>query len=316
MNGKQSSPHNAPPIAKGHSARLMSASNTSGSEIAEGNPSIVERQESTPNAFAPSNPTPGESDEPQWLANCLSRLISATCETLITRAHSTPTSLPSTIVERTTPMSTPTEVNTSDLPKMESTEQRPTNRDINPPVTSRPQGTNTMYVRGSVIHNISADHSPGGPEMSTKNEIATIQHKVLPPARHSDRQPLKLPTAWLYAHPSSSPDEDMPKRVADSERYQPNDPPGNNPLTPSPDTVENPPTNTSNTEPPRDHNRDHNTCHCDPTKLFLLTNKVEHGARRCTAMPPTHCPRGNSGVARPPTREASHNSSRQIQNYS
>ena len=57
-----------------------------------------------------------------------------------------------------------------------------------------------MYVMGSVIHDISADHSPGGPEMLTKNDIATIQHKVLPPARHSDRQPLKLPTAWLHAH--------------------------------------------------------------------------------------------------------------------
>ena len=51
---------------------------------------------------------------------------------LITRAHSTPTSLSNTIVEGIMPMSTPTEGSTPDLPEMDSAEQRPTNRDTHP----------------------------------------------------------------------------------------------------------------------------------------------------------------------------------------
>ena len=99
-----------------------------------------------------------------------------------------------------------------------------------------------MRTRDSAIHDTSVEHCPGGPEMSNTNNIATIQHKVLPPKGHSDRQPLNPPTAWLHAHPSSPPDEDIkPKRVADSERYQPNSPTRND-LPPPLQTLRNPST--------------------------------------------------------------------------
>ena len=132
MNGKQSSPHDSPPPA-GHTARPTAASNTLNSGTAVGDQPIVERNESTPNAFAPGDSTPVDNrDGPQWLINLMSRLISATCETLQTGAHSTPASLPGTVAERNTPMRTRNKGSTPDLPETDSTRQRPTNRDTHP----------------------------------------------------------------------------------------------------------------------------------------------------------------------------------------
>ena len=68
MNGKQSSPHDSPSLV-GHSARLMSASNTFNSEIAKGDLSIVERHESTPNGFTPGDPT--QMNPIGWRGVCL-----------------------------------------------------------------------------------------------------------------------------------------------------------------------------------------------------------------------------------------------------
>ena len=68
MNEKQSSPNDSPSLV-GHSTRLKSASNTFNSEIAKGDLSIVERHESTPNAFTPGDPT--QMNPIGWRGVCL-----------------------------------------------------------------------------------------------------------------------------------------------------------------------------------------------------------------------------------------------------
>ena len=219
MNGNTNALHDSPP-SLGPTARRTFASNVLDKKTADGS-KIVERGESTPHAFAPGNSTHEDPEWPPWLENSIFRLILAVRETSPPpRAHSSaPTNPPSVTVDNTTPTCTAGDGNTESAE--DQTEQpRPANRDTHPPETIQSQKSNTNKIRDSETHDTSEHHFPGGPEM-LNNHTIDKQHKVLPTVEHSDRQPLNPPTAWLHAHRSSSPDEDiLPKRVADSERYQ------------------------------------------------------------------------------------------------
>ena len=225
MNGNTNALHDSPP-SLGPTARRTFASNVLDKKTADGS-KIVERGESTPHAFAPCNSTHEDPEWPPWLENSIFRLISAVREmSPPPRAHSSaPTNPPSVTVDHTTPTCTAGDGNTESAE--DQTEQpRPAKRDTHPPETIQSQKSNTNKIRDSETHDTSEHHFPGGPEM-LNNHTIDKQHKVLPTVEHSDRQPLNPPTAWLHAHRSSPPDEDiLPKRVADSERYQQQSPTG------------------------------------------------------------------------------------------
>ena len=218
MNGNTNALHDSPP-SQGPTTRRPVASTSSNRKTADGS-NVVERGESTPHAFAPCNPTPEDPGWPPWLENSIQRLVSAVRETSPPRAHSSaPPTPPGANVDNTTPTGTTVEGNTLSA-KDDKVQQRPANRDTHPSGASQPQRPTITIDRDSVTHDTSGEHSPGGQEMRVKDIIDT-HHKVLPTIEHSDRQPPNSPTAWLHAYPSSPPDEDkLPKRVADSERYQ------------------------------------------------------------------------------------------------
>ena len=218
MNGNTNALHDSPP-SQGPTTRRPVASTSSNRKTADGS-NLLERGESTPHAFAPCNPTPEDPGWPPWLENSIQRLISAVRETSPPRAHSSaPPTPPGANVDNTTPTGTTVEGNILSA-KDNKVQQRPANRDTHPSGASQPQRPTITIDRDSVTHGTSGEHSPGGQEMRVKDIIDT-HHKVLPTIEHSIRQPPNPPTAWLHAYPSSPPDEDkLPKRVADSERYQ------------------------------------------------------------------------------------------------
>ena len=181
--------------------------------------------ESTPIVFAPGYPTQKDPlDWPQLLADCRQRLISAWRET-IERPRGTQslpgpdTAEPSSAVTGDQAMGSVQTSNNSGLPK----------RDLHHgshAVHVTPNLTSIQHARAGDLHDTSADHCPGDPEMpqtSTASEDAgKVYHKVLTDtdncSGHSDRQS-PTPLTTLPTQPGSPPDEDvMPKRVADGRR--------------------------------------------------------------------------------------------------
>ena len=182
--------------------------------------------ESTPIVFAPGYPTQKDPlDWPQLLADCRQRLISAWRET-IERPRGTQslpgpdTAEPSSAVTGDQAMGSVQTSNNSGLPE----------RDLHHgshAVHVTPNLTSIQHARAGDLHDTSADHCPGDPEMpqtstASAEDAGKVYHKVLTDtdncSGHSDRQS-PTPLTTLPTQPGSPPDEDvMPKRVADGRR--------------------------------------------------------------------------------------------------
>ena len=167
--------------------------------------------ESTPIAFAPPDPTQQDLEWPQLLDECRLWLISAVRETN-TCAQSTP-SLPPSTTEKI-----PIARLCMDKQQTGSHTSSPANRDVIPHHDYVDSNRSPPpHVRAGDSHDTSGHHCPGDEEMPPTSD-QTPTDKVLPTSTrgHSDRQ--SPPTAEL-AHQGNPPDEDPPKRVAESERY-------------------------------------------------------------------------------------------------
>lgn len=170
--------------------------------------------ESTPNVLAPGDPTRKDHDWPRLLADCLERLISAWRETA--QCPRGTSSLPGPATAEASAVTGDPQIGSEPNNNCGSRK-----RDLHGRHTVAPNTTPIHRVRAGDLHDISADHSPGDPEMP--RTVTSSNHKVLIDTDnrgHSDRQSPSPLTTWPTQQ-GSPPDEDvMPKRVADGRRYQ------------------------------------------------------------------------------------------------